>query len=165
MRYARLDAERIKFSSELRTREIVKLLRSLGGHRDVLVHADHYSEVLAYYLGSKLMCKPSIIKLSDVVSKRLGIRSWVHPGVKLTNNYVYEVPMDKNEEYLLASRALVYALLKARVFGKVDRRVLGDRAILIDNSLARLAYRLSIDDARGIFRKLVMPRNMFRIRV
>ncbi|WP_054857111.1 hypothetical protein [Vulcanisaeta sp. JCM 16159] len=165
LRYARLDAERIKFRSELRAREIVKLLRSLNGHHDVLIHADHYNEVLMDYLSRKLMCKPGVIRLGDAVSKRLGIRPWAHPGVRLTNNYVYEVSMDKNGEYLLASRALIYALLKVRVFRRVDRGVLGDRAILIDSSLMRLAYGLSIDDARGIFRKLVMPRNMFRIRV
>ncbi|WP_054853594.1 hypothetical protein [Vulcanisaeta distributa] len=166
LRYARLDAERIKFRSELRAREIVRLLRSLNVHCDVLIHADHYNEVLMDYLSSKLMCKPGVTRLSDAVSKRLGVRPWVHPGVKLTNNYVYGVPMVKNEEYLLASRALIYALLKVRVFRRVDRGgVLGDRAILIDNSLMRLAYGLNIDDARNIFKKLMMPRNMFKIKV
>ncbi|ADN51469.1 conserved hypothetical protein [Vulcanisaeta distributa DSM 14429] len=165
IKYARLDAERIKFRSELRAREIVKILRNLGKPHDVLIHADHYNEVLVNYLGKKLMCMPSVIRLDDVACKRLGVRPLIHPGIKLTNNYVYGMPMNKGEEYLLASRAMIYALLKARIFGRVNRRMLGDKAILIDNSLKRLAYRLSIDDAKDIFRKLMMPGSIFKVRV
>ncbi len=146
----------------------MKILRNLGKPpHDVLIHADHYNEVLVNYLGKKLMCMPSVIRLDDVASKRLGgVRPLIHPGIKLTNNYVYGMPMNKGEEYLLASRAMIYALLKARIFGRVNRGgMLGDKAILIDNSLKRLAYRLSIDDAKDIFRKLMMPGSIFKVRV
>ena len=165
LRYARLDAERIKFRSELRAREIARFLHNLGESRDVLIHADHYNEVLVNYLSAKLMCKPGVIKLNDVVVKRLGLMPWTHPGIRLTNNYVYGVSMSRDEEYLLASRALIYAMIKARIFRRVNRALLGDRAILIDNSIRRMVNEIDVNDARDIFRRLTMPSGMFKIRV
>ena len=165
LRYARLDAERIKFRSELRAREIVRLLHDLGMSRDVLVHADHYNEVLVNYLSAKLTCTPSVIRLNDVVSRRLRLRPWTHPGVSLTNNYVYGTTMSGDEEYLLASQALVYTIVKARIFRRINRALLGDKAVLIDNSIRRFVYKMNVNEARDIFRRLTMPKGMFRIRV
>ena len=163
--YARLDAERIKFRSELRAREIMKILNKLGMSRDILIHADHYHEILANYLSRKLACRPGLIRLNDVVSRKLRVEPLTYPGIKLTNNYVYGINMDHDEEYLLASRALIYGIVKARIFQKINRTELGDRTILIDNSLIKFVQRISISDARNIFRKLTAPKNTFKIKI
>ena len=165
IKYARLDAERIKFRSELRARELTKVLSVFRG-RDILIHADHYNEILAEYLGSKLMCKPSIMRLSDVVSRRLGIKALRHPGLMLTHNYLYGVTMDENRERLLGAQALIYTILKMRALGGVDKGLLGDRAVLIDNSLIRFTYNLSLSEARNLFHRLMeIPKGIFRVRL
>ncbi|MCG2869968.1 MAG: hypothetical protein L7H10_04350 [Vulcanisaeta sp.] len=75
-----MDAERIKFRSELRAREIVRKLHEVRG--DVLIHADHYNEVLRKYLGAKLGCILNTVSLFKVASKRLGIDIPQPPGLK-----------------------------------------------------------------------------------
>ncbi|ADY00714.1 hypothetical protein VMUT_0503 [Vulcanisaeta moutnovskia 768-28] len=165
IKYARLDTERIKFKSELRARELTKVLGAFRG-RDILIHADHYNEILVEYLGSKLMCRPSVMRLNDVVSKRLGVRTLHHPGLVLTHNYLYGITMDENKEYLLGAQALIYTILKMKVLGGVDKDLLGDRAILIDNTLIRFAYNLSLNEARKLFHTLMeIPKGIFRVKL
>ncbi|WP_054849890.1 hypothetical protein [Vulcanisaeta sp. JCM 14467] len=73
--------------------------------------------------------------------------------------------MSGDEEYLLASRALVYTMVKARIFRRINRTLLGDKAVLIDNSIRRFVYKMNVNETRDIFRRLTMPRGMFRIKV
>ncbi|BDR93466.1 hypothetical protein [Vulcanisaeta souniana] len=165
IRYARLDAERIKFRSELRARELTRVLGALRG-RDVLIHTDHYNEILAEYLGSKLMCMPSVVRLSDVISRKLGVKVFRHPGLALTHNYLYGITMDENREYLLGAQALIYTILRMKVLSDVDRGSLGNRAVLIDNSLIRFTYNLGLSEARRLFHRLMeVPKDAFRVRL
>jgi hypothetical protein len=163
IRYAKMDAERIKFRSELRAREIVRKLHEVRG--DVLIHADHYNEVLRKYLGAKLGCILNTVSLFKVASKRLGIDIPQPPGLKLTLNYISSESLirDKTEDVVLGARTVVYVMLRSRVLRRIssmDHR----KAIIADSALLKYVYGLSYEDAKQLFYKL-MRRDLFKIRV
>lgn len=163
IKYAKMDAERIKFRSELRAREIIKNLREVKG--DVLIHADYYNEILREYIGTKLGCRPNTVSLSNVIGKRFGISIPQPPGLKLTLNYVKkpQTPQNTTEERVLGARTVIYVILRSRILRKIGS-INYDKAIIADSAILRYTYGLSYDDAKHVFYKLTM-KNIFKVRV
>ncbi len=162
IKYAKIDAERIKFRSELRARGVVKILQGLRG--DVLIHADYYNEIFAKYLSSKLGCKPGVVSLINVVSKKLGVDIPHPPGLRLTLNYTYNNYMDDTEKRELGAKSLLYVILRSRILGRISTLMDYERKIRVDASILRFIYKLNYERAKKVFHDL-FTKDVFKVRL
>lgn len=156
-KYARLDASRIKFRSELRAREIARVLKYASG--DVLIHSDWYHETTAEYLAKKLGCRVNVVHLHKAVGRKLSVDIPKPPGLALTLAHLKEARLKPEEEKALAAATTLYVLLRPRVVGPLVIRGRYDRAILADAALAKFTYRLSYKENKKIFMQ-----DLFKIR-
>ncbi len=109
IRFARLDAERIRFRCELRARRLSELVRGNEIRGRVAVHAYHLHDVFVKYLRNKInTAEISVVDLREEVAKRLGVRLPPHPGRELTLSHVHRRRMSRDEEMLLAARSLIH---------------------------------------------------------
>ncbi len=162
VKYAKLDAERIRFKCELRARDITALAERLKG-KDVLIHSDYYNIALHEYLKRKLGCKPAVIDLRKIAEREVGVEIPNHPGLELTYSFL-RGEIDDNRLFELGAKTLIYVTLRNKIMARL-KRLNPKVAIKADAALIGFSWRLGIDDARRVFELLTRGKKTFRVRL
>ncbi len=113
IRYAKFDAERIRFKTELRVRKIIELINMKAVKFPLVVHTHFLNRLIAQELQKRLGDKYEIseIDLYEIVQKRLNMASFEHPGRKLTEVFLLHRNITREELQLLAAKTLLFVTL------------------------------------------------------
>lgn len=151
VKFAKLDAQRIKFRCELRARKIAELIKSGMLHGLIIIHTYHLHDILVRYLQEKLKdVEIEVINLQKIVLNKLGISMPTHPGRELTLRYVYGEKIDPEEERLLGARSVLYV----RLIPKHELRPSNEIEYphtLKDLEILSFVNRLSYDECKSYF--------------
>ena len=125
IRYAKLDAERIRFRSELRARRISELVRSGAVKFPVVIHTSFMNTLMPKTLSEKLEDLGCNIHVSDLyreASLRIFNREIPHPGRELTRIFLEGSQRDEDRIRLLAAHSLILVSLypKSEVLPKSE---------------------------------------------
>ena len=115
IKFAKLDAERIKFRCELRARKIAELINQGLLSGKIVIHTYHLHDILVKYIEDKVKdYEIQVVNLHKLVLEKLGIQMPTHPGRELTLCYVYGRRLSNEEEKLLAARSVMYVRMLPR---------------------------------------------------
>ena len=113
MKYAKFDAERIRFKTELRIRKIIELIQENQVEYPLLVHTHFLNKLLPQEL-SKRLGKGFDIKIFDLydeAQEELNLGKFYHPGRRLTEIFLLHERIPENDIRLLAAKTLILVTL------------------------------------------------------
>ncbi len=104
LRYAKFDAERTRFRTELRIRRLQELWNSI--ERPVLVHTHFINKLLPKEIERRLGTPVKVVDIYEEQLKKIG-RRIEHPGRRLTQAYLLHDENDPNKLKILAAKTVV----------------------------------------------------------
>ncbi len=105
MKYAKLDAERMRFRTELRIRKLCEIYSRL--RKPVAVHTHFINRLLPREIERRLNVEVEVIDLyKDIISK-LGLEEFDHPGRVLTEKYLLHDIHNVEELKILAAKTII----------------------------------------------------------
>jgi len=105
MRYAKFDAERTRFRTELRIRKIIEIFQSLK--KPVLIHTHFINKLLPRELERRLGIKVKTVDIYEKELSKIGKRGIEHPGRRLTQAYLLHDETNIEKLKTLAAKTLI----------------------------------------------------------
>ncbi len=105
MKYAKIDAERMRFRTELRIRRIQEIINDL--EKPIAIHTHFINRLLPRELEKRLNINVEVIDLYEIMLRNAGYEIIEHPGRKLTEKYLLHDVHNVEELKLLAAKTII----------------------------------------------------------
>jgi len=113
LKYAKFDAERIRFRTELRVRKLVELFEQDLVKFPVAVHTHFLNTLLPRVLSERLSAeyRIEVVDLYAKLASKLGVETPAHPGRELTRVFLEHISLSQDEIRLLAAKSVILVAL------------------------------------------------------
>ncbi len=106
LKYAKFDAERMRFRTELRIRKLIEIFNTI--EKPVLVHTHFINKLLPKEIERRLGAPVEIVDIYERMLRKIGIEKPIeHPGRRLTQAYLLHDETDPEKLRILAAKTII----------------------------------------------------------